>query len=148
MNSDSLEALELELAILYRRITSITAHRKIGNLDRSAYLLLHHMSAHGAIGVKALAFEFGLDISTVSRQAAALEHKGYIKKTQDPLDGRASSLQITELGKRELMECKNERLNKVAEVMEDWSEDEQKMFGLLLKKFNRSVIKQQLPEQE
>lgn len=147
MNSDSLEALELELAILYRRITSITSHRKIGNLDRSAYLLLHHISTHSTIGVKDLAFEFGLDISTVSRQAAALEHKGYIKKKQDPFDKRASSLQITVLGEHELKECKDERLNKVAEVMKNWSEDEQKMFGQLLKKFNRSIIKQQSHEQ-
>ncbi len=148
MNVEALEALELELAILYRRITSITSHRKIGSLDRSAYLLLHHISAHGAVGVKALAEDFGLDISTVSRQAASLEHKGYIYKIQDPLDGRASSLQITESGAHELKQCKNERIKKLAEVIESWTEDERKTFGRLLKKFNRSVIKQQALDQE
>lgn len=142
MNENSLEAIELELAILYRRITSITTHKKIDILDRSAYLLLHQISSHGSVGVKVLADEIGLDISTVSRQAAALEHKGYIYRIQDPLDGRASSLQITELGASELKESKQARLVKVARVMENWSAEERKVFGHLLRKFNRSAINQ------
>lgn len=140
MDETALKALDLELAILYRRITSITGNKKIGNLDRSAYLLLHQISSNKTAGIKALAGEFGLDISTVSRQAAALEHKGYVNKVQSPVDGRANSLKITELGAKELMECKQQRLCKLMKVVEGWSEDERQLFGLLLKKFNQSVI--------
>jgi DNA-binding MarR family transcriptional regulator len=133
-----LETIELEMAILVRYLTSIASSKKIGNLDRSAYLLLRQISAHGSSGVKALADEFHLDISTVSRQAAALEQKRYVYRIPDPLDGRAFSLQITELGAKELAECKQTRLARVTEKLNDWSEEERQGFGQLLRKFNRT----------
>jgi DNA-binding MarR family transcriptional regulator len=143
MNEHAFEMIELELAILIRRTTSISSHKKFGNLDRSAYLLLHQIISNGAAGVKALAGEFQLDISTVSRQTAALEQKGYVYRIPDPLDGRAYSLQITELGKKEYTENKRERLTRIVEVLESWSEEESRVFGELLKKFNQCAIKNQ-----
>lgn len=138
MDERSLETIELELAILVRHITSIASQRKNGNLDRSAYLLLHQISAHGSAGVKALADEFRLDISTVSRQVAALEQKGYVYRTPDPSDGRACSFQITELGAKELVEYKQARLARVKEKLKEWPDEECKRFGELLRKFNRT----------
>lgn len=141
MDEDSLKTIEIEMAILLRRITSITTNKKLGNLDRSAYLLLHQINFHGSAGVKALANEFHLDISTVSRQAAALEHKGYVIRIPDPCDGRAYSLQITELGTKELFESKKARLTRMQSILKDWSEEECAVFGQLLKKYNRTAMK-------
>lgn len=140
MDEQSLEMIELELAILIRRTTSIATNKKIGNLDRSAYLLLHQIASRGSAGVKALAGEFQLDISTVSRQAAALEQKGYLYRIPDPLDGRAYSLQITELGTKELTEYKQARMERISELIKGWSDEERKSFGQLLKKFNQSFM--------
>ena len=140
MEEQSLGDLELELAILYRRINSISSHNKLGPLDRSAYLLLHQITTHGSAGVKALADEFKLDISTVSRQAAALENKGYIYKIPNPNDGRSYSFQITELGLKEYLESKKARMVKVEDVLENWSSEELKTFAKLLNKFNRSAL--------
>ena len=141
MHEQSLEMIELELAILIRRSTSNTNNKKLWNLDRSAYLLLRRIATKGAVGVKVLAGEFQLDISTVSRQAAALEHKGYLYKIPDPLDGRAYSFQITELGTKELIEYKQARLERIEELLNDWPDDECKVFGQLLQKFNQSLLK-------
>jgi DNA-binding MarR family transcriptional regulator len=138
MDVHALEMIELELAILIRRTTSISNNKKFGNLDRSAYLILRRIKEKGAAGVKVLAEEFKLDISTVSRQAAALEHKDYLYRIPDPLDGRAYSLQLTEQGTKELSDYKQERLKRITELLEDWSDEERKLFGVLLEKFNRS----------
>lgn len=138
MYEQSLETIELELAILIRRSTSVSSNKKLGNLDRSAYLLLRRIANRGAAGVKVLAGEFQLDISTISRQAAALEQKGYLYRIPDPLDGRAYSLQITEIGIRVYKEHKQARLERLEELINDWSEEERKIFGQLLKKFNQS----------
>lgn len=138
MDEYSLETIELEMAILLRRVTSMSTY--IGNLDRSAYLLLHQIAAHGSAGVKALADEFHLDISTVSRQAAALEQKGFVYKAPDPLDGRACSFQITELGTKELKSNKHARMARFAELLKSWSDEEREVFGQLLRKFNRSTL--------
>ncbi len=135
MDMQSLETIELEMAILLRRITSTLG--KKGDFDRSAYLLLHQITAHGSAGVKALADEFHLDVSTVSRQAAALERKGYVYRMPDPQDGRAFSLHVTELGSRELAAYKQARLAKVTEKLKDWSDEECQAFGRLLRKFNQ-----------
>ena len=141
MYEQSLEMIELELAILIRRSTSNTNNKKLWNLDRSAYLLLRRIATKGAVGVKVLAGEFQLDISTVSRQAAALEQKGYLFKIPDPLDGRAYSFQITELGTKELIEYKQARLERIEELLNDWPDEECKVFGQLLQKFNQSLLK-------
>ncbi|MFL6561831.1 MAG: MarR family winged helix-turn-helix transcriptional regulator [Bacillus sp. (in: firmicutes)] len=138
MDKHYLEMIELELAILIRRTTSNSINKKFGNLDRSAYLILRRIAERGAIGVKVLAEEFQLDISTISRQAAALEHKAYLYRIPDPLDGRAYSLQITEQGTKELFDYKQARLERITELVEDWSDEERELFGKLLEKFNRS----------
>jgi DNA-binding MarR family transcriptional regulator len=139
MDEHSLGTIDLELAVLLRRLTSIST-KKLGNLDRSAYLLLHQIISHGAARVKDLADKFQLDISTVSRQVSALEHKGYVYRIPDPLDGRAYSLQITELGLKEFKEYQQIRYSRLSEIMKNWSNEEQEMFGQLLKKYNYSFL--------
>lgn len=140
MYEESLEELEVELSILIRRVTHTSSHKKNGNLDRSAYLLLHEIVTTGPAGVKALATEFQLDVSTVSRQAAALEQKGYLYRIPDETDGRAYTLQITEIGLEEFKKEKESRKNRVAEVTKVWTEEEREIFAKLLKKYNQSAM--------
>ncbi|NRD79233.1 MarR family transcriptional regulator [Bacillus sp. BRMEA1] len=140
MCEKSIEMIELELAILIRRITHASNKKMNGHLDRSAYLLLHQIATFGAAGVKALSAQFQLDISTVSRQAAVLEQKGYLYKIPDPTDRRAYTFQITELGLKELNETKRLRMNLVGEITSNWSDEEREMLGRLLKKYNQSAI--------
>jgi DNA-binding MarR family transcriptional regulator len=135
-----LETIELELAVLVRRATSTITNNKMGNLDRAAYLLLHQIHTNGSAGVRALADEFHLDVSTVSRQAAALEQKGYVFRTPDPSDKRAFTLQLTELGIQELSAHRKARLDRVTELLKNWSEEEIHLFGKLLRKFNRTFV--------
>lgn len=141
MDDKSLETIELELAVLYRRMTTVTASRKNGSLDRAAYLLLHRIYDQGAVGVKALAEEFQLDISTVSRQAAALEHKGYVRRIPDPADRRAFFMEITELGLKKFTTYKANRLARIQELLEDWPAEDTVTFAALLQKFNHELMK-------
>jgi DNA-binding MarR family transcriptional regulator len=137
MNEKAVETIQFELATLVRYISSVSSDKN-GKLDRSGFLLLHRLSSHGATGVKTLAHEFHLDISTVSRQAAALEQKGFVYKIPDPADRRAYSYEITDEGNKELAIYKKERMDKVKNLLNGWSEEECEMFGQLLLKFNRS----------
>ena len=139
MEDNSLEIIDLELALLIRRITS--ANRKIGHLDRSAYLILYRILSDGPAGVKTLAEESHLDVSTLSRQTAALEQKGYVERIPDPLDRRAYSLQITELGKQEFYEHRKLRFAALAENFKNWTEEEQSQFASLLQKYNHPFKK-------
>lgn len=140
MSEQSLEAIELELAVLIRRVSSITALHHVGMLERSAYLLLNRIQTQGPAGVKLLSEEFQLDISTVSRQCAALEHKGYVQRQPDPADGRAYSLQITEEGARQLAENQQARRARLEEVLADWPSADKQELARLLARFNRSIV--------
>lgn len=140
MNHQSLEEVELELALLIRRLTSMVTAQKVGSLDRAAYLLLTQISLGGACSVKNLSQTFHLDISTVSRQVSSLEQKGYVRRIPDELDGRAFILSITELGEQLLADDKANRIARLEHVLDNWTDAEMKQFGGLLKKFNHSVV--------
>lgn len=140
MQQRKLDLIEQELAILSRLM--ITATTGIGNLDRSAYLLLHQIASRGSAGVKVLAEDFRLDISTVSRQTTTLEQKGYVERIPDPSDRRSYSLQLTELGTRELAESTAARQTLVRSLLSNWTDEECQSFGKLLQKFNRTVFEQ------
>lgn len=134
MEHYNLDKIELELAILYRRMTN----RKHEVLDRSAYILMHQIMRHGKAGIKTLADEFHLDISTVSRQVSSLEEKGYVLRTPDPSDGRAFFLEVTELGQHKFQEARTARQERISNLLKDWSDEEAEQFGALLKKLTRT----------
>lgn len=137
MRDSNLRALDYEISILHRRASF---NRKIAELDRSAYLLLYQMSVLGKIGVKALADEFRLDVSTISRQTTALESKGYVKRLPDPEDGRASYFELTELGKQKLEEAQDYRLGRFRQIFKNWDEEDLEKFKQYLEIVNRTYI--------
>ena len=53
----------------------------------------------GAMRLDALAKDLVLDKSTASRAVDGLEQKGYVRRDEDPDDGRAVSLQLTRRGR-------------------------------------------------
>ena len=137
MSDQALEVIELELAILIRRLTTATADNR--NLDRASYLLLRQLSESGPVGVKTLARELQLDVSSVSRQAAALAQKKLVEKVQDEADGRAFFYHITSLGQEELTIYRTARLASIERLLTDWSGDDAEAFGRLLQQFNREL---------
>ncbi|NGM83395.1 MarR family transcriptional regulator [Paenibacillus sp. 7124] len=136
MDDKNLDFISNEMLKLIRRAS---LDKKHGGLDRSSYTLLHHLSSHDNIGVKALAEEFGLDTSTISRQISVLELKEYIERIPDPQDGRSSYFQITELGSQRLAEAKKIRMNRYEQIFQNWSPQECRTFGDSLARLNRTL---------
>ncbi|MEN1966711.1 MarR family transcriptional regulator [Lentibacillus sp. N15] len=139
MDKDSLKNIEHEVTVFVRRIVlSDKQHRR---LERSAYVILRQLSIQGPAGVKSLAENLHLDISTISRQAAALEKRNYVEKIPNPEDGRSYFYRITEPGVHELDENKQRRYQKLEAALSDWSDEEKRTFADLLKKYNQTVEK-------
>jgi DNA-binding MarR family transcriptional regulator len=135
---DTIGRIEYEITILIRRATRTS--KNLGGLDRSAYLLLRQLKEYGAVGVKTLADEFHLDISTVSRQAAALALKGYAQRLPDSDDGRASNFKITDLGLLQLSKARQARQARFTELLKGWSPLDREKFGEYLSRLNRNII--------
>ncbi|AIF44946.1 MarR family winged helix-turn-helix transcriptional regulator [Virgibacillus sp. SK37] len=140
MKRQALETIENEVTDFIRRI--VLSERRDGSLDRSSFVILRQLTTHGPAGVKSLAKELNLDISTISRQAATLVDKQYVEKVPNPDDGRAFFYQITEPGKKILEENRQRRFEGLERALEEWTEEECASFAHLLKKYNHSVIKE------
>jgi DNA-binding MarR family transcriptional regulator len=67
-------------------------------VDFSAIPILKVLSHSGAMRLSALAHLLDLDASTVSRHVRHLEERGLLERTEDPDDGRASRVAISEHG--------------------------------------------------
>lgn len=138
---NSVERIEYELTTFIRRAVYLDqSEKRTGNLERSSYLLLRQLDEFGPARVKELADSFKLDISTLSRQAAALEAKELIYRFSDPSDGRVSLFTITKLGKQTLKADKQKRLERYEQMLKDWSAKEKEMFGELLQRMNKAFI--------
>ncbi|MGG4168987.1 MarR family transcriptional regulator [Rossellomorea vietnamensis] len=134
---NSIKRIEYELTTLIRKaVFRDQSDRKIGILERSAYLLMRQLDEQGPSRLKQLAEAFQLDISTLSRQAAALEAKKLIQRFSDPSDGRVSLFDLTEQGREKLAIDSRMRLEWYEGMLEGWSGDEKEVFGELLVRMN------------
>ena len=122
MNLDSLQAIEYEIALLVRLTTAYSP--KLGKLDRSEYLILSELNENRAMAIHAIADKLMLNISTASRQVGALESKEYIRRFPDPVNGRISLIEITDLGRDILTIVQKARYDFYSDILQDWSMSE------------------------
>ncbi|QMU80482.1 winged helix-turn-helix transcriptional regulator [Streptacidiphilus sp. PB12-B1b] len=83
----------------------------------------------------ALAAGVQSDLSTVSRQVAALVTHGLLERQADPVDGRASLLVVTAAGQAVIAEHEHARAAFFEQVLSDWTPDELGQFRQLLERF-------------
>ena len=119
--------------LLYRR-TDIH-----DDLDRAEYLLLRVLSERGPQDINTLACSLGLDPSTAGRQVAALGVQGLVARAQAPEDRRRSIVTPTEEGLHRMAVVRARRLESLAGLLGDWSEDELDTLGVMFGKYNRAV---------
>ena len=70
-----------------------------GHIDPAMMFVLHQIQANGSLRVSELAGCMGLDASTASRHVRNLEDGGYLARTGDPGDRRASRVRLTPKGR-------------------------------------------------
>jgi DNA-binding MarR family transcriptional regulator len=97
-------------------------------------LLLRTVAVEGPMRASALALSVHSDLSTVSRQVAALVAKGLLERRADPLDGRACLLAVTELGDQALAERERMRGAFFAHVLDGWGAAELERFAASLER--------------
>ena len=138
IDNDSVEVVE-HATIIFSRMQE-SAQKEIGTLDRSAYILLGEIVRNdGPVGINVLAQVLQLDISTISRQVAALEASGLVKRFPNPVDARVSLLQITDVGQTKFQEARKMRYSMFSELLENWPEEDRHQFGIYLERFNQAI---------
>ncbi len=111
-------------------------------IDFSAFPILKLLSHQGPMRLSALAQVLGLDASTVSRHARQLEDRGLLERTDDPDDGRASRVAVSELGQRSLADAFETRRQVLSHSLAEWSDDERATLCDLLHRLVESLTTQ------
>ncbi|MEV6923621.1 MarR family transcriptional regulator [Dactylosporangium sp. NPDC051485] len=114
-------------------------------LERPAYVLLSRVAVDGPFRLSALATDVSLDLSTVSRQVAALESAGLVRRFQDPSDKRASLVEVTDVGREVFAENRDRWLAIWRELLAEWEPRQRQEFAALFTRLNES-ISERLPQ--
>ena len=105
------------------------------SVERAAYHLLAHLVLDGPRRASALAEAVHSDPSTISRQVGGLVKLGYVERTADPDDGRATQLAATAEGRRVFEENRRARNESLADLLATWSPDDRLALRDLLGRF-------------
>jgi DNA-binding MarR family transcriptional regulator len=112
------------------------AHRP---LERAAHQVLSRIASRGPSRLSALAGDLYVDLSTVSRQVAALEAAGLVRRTTDPDDRRASLIEATEAGSAIYIRNRDTWVSGLRERLADWTPAERREFVRLFARFNDAI---------
>jgi DNA-binding MarR family transcriptional regulator len=123
------QQLLLALMTIGRRVRSLTG---ASDLEPSAVFVLHHVQEQEPLRLSELARCIRLDSSTVSRQVKSLEDLGYLARSGDPDDRRASRLRLTGQGRTVLDEAMRARAALVDRATADWpAKDREQLITLM-----------------
>lgn len=135
--------LEREIALLARHTALVNKSLSAQELDRSAYLLLSRLEIGDPMTLKELADAFGLDISTVNRQTAALLRHGLAEKIPDPDGGAARRLRPTAAGLAALGRDRTRNIDGINALVGDWDERDRRDLVALLRRLNEGIERRQ-----
>ena len=128
------------MVVLTRRIENAsrrsTIHRR---MDRAAYLIARTIDEAGPAGVNEIARRLSLDGSTVTRQLAGMQERGFVDRRPHPEDGRAWVIDLTPSGQAEMQTVSTARRQRFATFLNGWSDTDIVALGGLLEQFNASL---------
>lgn len=139
MSDDPFHVIEHEMAMLGRLLTARPSDPVVASMDRSGYLILNELDGRAAAPIHAIAEALMLDISTASRQVAALEAKGLVERISDPSDARASLLGITPVGAERLSCVRLARTALYEDILREWSADDVDALRRTLQRLTRDM---------
>ncbi len=101
-------------------IGRLMRQRLVGDqLEPATYWVLKNL-APGSTRITALASTTQLDTSTVSRHVTQLEQAGLVERSQDPDDGRAHRIGLTDEGRTQLAASTARRREVLTNSLEGW----------------------------
>ena len=110
-----------------------------GHIDPAMMFVLYQIQANGSLRVSELAGCMGLDASTASRHVRNLEDGGYLARTGDPGDRRASRVRLTPKGRGALSRALRARALVVDRAIADWPDEDSATLASLMTRLADSL---------
>ncbi len=129
------------MAVLVRLLTAARPRDpEVTSLDRSAYLILYEVLHHGGPwALQDLADRLQVDLSTLSRQASAMEAKGLLERHDAPNDSRVHLISATQEGTLRFEAMRTARRRVYSDILGDWQEDDRRRLADQLDRFNDAI---------
>ena len=110
-------------------------------LDRAGAALLYKLHVHSdsAFRVTSLATLLGVDTPTVTRKVQQLERLGYVTRSPDSQDRRATRISLTAAGEETLDRILAAHRDRLGRVLARWNDDDVRAFATLLEKYAMSL---------
>ena len=120
------ESVARELGLLVRGLKglhtdSVRERRRSARRARRARAARHASTSAAADAASSLAAALHLDLSSVSRQVAALEREGWVLREPDPADSRAALLELTPPAATPCARVRTARVDAPARRLPDWT---------------------------
>jgi DNA-binding MarR family transcriptional regulator len=139
---EALRNLEHEIGMLLRKVRKGIGERAIAihpDLNPTSYSLLLTLVDFGPRRAADLADMFALDKGAVSRVVRQLLDLGFVERTPDPNDGRASILAAAPAAISRFEEAATDRRRKFGERLSDWEPTDIDVLADGLARFNATI---------
>ncbi|HEU0102360.1 MAG TPA: MarR family transcriptional regulator [Mycobacteriales bacterium] len=143
----AMETVAQEIGLILRTVKGLhqAAVTAAGvRVEQPALQVLGALDATSPLRPSALADALHLDLSSVSRQVAALERDGWVSRRRDPGDSRAALLELTPLGRDVLARVRAGRVALLTTLLPDWSDEELADFAAQLHRFRTDLTRRSI----
>ncbi|WP_028478396.1 MarR family winged helix-turn-helix transcriptional regulator [Nocardia sp. CNY236] len=124
VSPDTAQSLIDELYLMSRAIRVALKPSEEGNLLPGGVGVLAVLKTKGPCRQVDLAGDLWISPSALSRHVTDLVGAGYVSRHADPMDGRATLIQVTDEGRDLLRRIRISRARDLQAVLSDWSDDE------------------------
>jgi DNA-binding MarR family transcriptional regulator len=124
-------AAELKL-VIGRIARSLRQRHAVGDLTLSEVSVLSRLDREGATTPGGLAEQERVRPQAMASTLAALTEKGLVRRRPDAQDGRKVLMSLTPAGQKVLLSRRDESVRRVAEVLEGFTQAEQRKFAAMI----------------
>ncbi|PPF09390.1 MarR family transcriptional regulator [Rathayibacter sp. AY1G1] len=135
----AIASVEGELSTLFNRVRAAMrsyAERLHPELTPLGYKTISALERRGPVHSGVLAELLEMDKSALSRQITALDRLGFLERTPDPQDGRATILSVTPATAARLREIRSSNQALMHEELRSWALADVELFASLLHRIN------------
>jgi DNA-binding MarR family transcriptional regulator len=122
LQTETAEHFIEELFRLGRSMRGALADNDAPELLPGSAAILLTLAMLGEVRQNALADELCITQSALSRQVGELVSRGYVDRSADPDDGRASLVRVNEAGSQLLRTMRSKRAERLQHALADWTE--------------------------
>lgn len=135
---DSLNLKFQQLILRFHRLGGELPPLETFNITPSQVVYLDYLARHPDCRLSELTEALQYSAASVSAMVSTLSTKGLVRKTQEPFDGRAVSLSLTEKGRRVVFEIEEFRNQRVEMILKGLDEEEKRtLLSLIIKAISK-----------